>query len=141
MNGEVWRPSEDDCFICGCMASFVMCSYHVCPPLTCENPILIAGRLFYCCALDFPKIIFQVAVRYASFRTLSAIDSAFLKRKARSNMAKAGEFRIAEAVTATVARSFASMKFVKLSHARILLYEKIPVVRFVSILRHQEMRF
>ena len=48
VNGEVWRPSEDDCFICGCMASFVMCSYHVCPPLTCENPIMIAGRYFCC---------------------------------------------------------------------------------------------
>jgi hypothetical protein len=56
-------------------------------------------------------------------------------------MARAGECRIAEAVTVTAAKSFASMKFVKLSHARIRLSEKIPVARFVSILRHQEMRF
>ena len=47
--GEVWTPEgslNDECAICGCMASFIMCSYHVCPPLTCKTPVRIPGS---CC--------------------------------------------------------------------------------------------
>jgi len=53
-------------------------------------------------------------------------------------MARAGEYRIAEAVTATAVKLFVWMKFASLLPARIQLYEKILVVQFVSILRHQE---
>ena len=48
--GEVWKPIQHDqsseCFLCGCMASFVMCSFHICPPVTCQNPRPISGMYF-----------------------------------------------------------------------------------------------
>ena len=49
LSGEVWQPiqsgSPDKCFLCGCMASFVMCSYHICPPVTCDKPTRIEGKI------------------------------------------------------------------------------------------------
>ena len=46
--GEVWKPIQNresnECFLCGCMASFVMCSAHVCPPVTCRNPRFRQGN-------------------------------------------------------------------------------------------------
>ena len=70
--GEVWLPGHHDhsdewsCKVCGCMgksyftiffkliksASFVMCAYTVCPPVTCADPEPIPGS----CCLGCPEI-------------------------------------------------------------------------------------